>query len=129
MTPNNGKNTTGSNAVTARGIISVIHHMAIKAAIASVYVTSGFPGSRSKKTMIDKKETGSTIKPNRFLIFIPAFSFLIIINRRNRKCNLIKNKGVDYIFFLFFINDTISYHPSNLYVELYYICHPFSLTN
>ena len=61
--PNKGNNTTGINAVTAKGIISVIHQMAISNAIASVYVTCGFPRFQVAEKNDEKKGDGGNDIP------------------------------------------------------------------
>jgi len=48
-TPSSGNKTKGIKEVAARGIASVIHHRAIRDAIAAVYVILGLSGSRSVK--------------------------------------------------------------------------------
>jgi hypothetical protein len=65
MIPNKGNSATGKRDVTAKGIISVIHHTAINSATARVYVTFGLSGSilpnRIKETEISGAITRLTI--------------------------------------------------------------------
>jgi hypothetical protein len=78
MIASSGNSTIGKRAVTAIGITSVIHHIAIRRATAAVLVTSGFPGSKSKNKIRHKLKKGPTIKKIRFDIVLrisesPAF--------------------------------------------------------
>ncbi len=85
-TPNNGKRATGINAVAASGIASVIHQAAIKKAMAKVYVTFLFSGSRSAKRIMNKLINGARIsetccnRPDLVLKgFVITFFFLFLM--------------------------------------------------
>jgi len=72
MIPKAGKRIRGIKAVTARGMVSVIHHTAMRNAIAAVYVISGWPGERSKNKINNMQKKGIN-KRETFLIVSPEF--------------------------------------------------------
>ena len=65
--PKTGNKTMGSKLVTAIGMASVIHKIAIKIAVARVIVIAGFDGFKSTKKQKPKKSKNA---PNRMLGFI-----------------------------------------------------------
>jgi hypothetical protein len=62
MMPSTGYSTSGSKAVAASGMASVIHQVAISTATAAMWVTPGLAGSRSRNR-ITKKRIGPNRRP------------------------------------------------------------------
>ena len=79
-TPNNGKSTTGSNAVTASGMASVIHQMAINIAMASVYVIFGFSGARLPNRISDRLISGAMTSAASFTFEFPRVACMVVLS-------------------------------------------------
>tara|TARA_R110001592_G_scaffold230062_10_gene486812 strand:+ start:299 stop:808 length:510 start_codon:yes stop_codon:yes gene_type:complete len=82
--PDNGNKTNGSKAVTAIGIASVIHQIAIHNVDASIALASLESPSGWKNNRIKIKETGPKTSPNNLVLLIQMpllfekYSFIIV---------------------------------------------------
>lgn len=75
MIPKTGNKTTGKSAVTASGVASVIHQIAIQIAIPAILLVAGLNESNSKNRITPNPNSGPASNPkiradNIFLIKI-----------------------------------------------------------